>query len=319
MRTNGDFHKFVQTWTSAFFSLPVAIVTAELLWGPLAATNNLPTWFTDHSWAFLAIVPIMDFLAFKRTMESADWPTFFGRFVALALFLAVVALALAENAHRDYFTAVFQFLMILPIVFLVRVWTAKEASLDRTTLGVLKRITIILAFFYTQWILMMGYAISTRSEPRPIESIAYNVYNLGLVLILLFSSAKLNLMGFRRVFTNPSSLRIDDRDLTTLAGERKVRLIHRFASMPGFCLTCAEINDGENECPARTGGLCNPENTKAADCTRYRSTYNRVLELKKFLEAMEVGSITSGPNRRNVLDEGWKLVPFDGVKIARER
>lgn len=319
MRISGDFRDSVHLWTSVYFSLPVAIVTAALLWGPLARENALPAWFYGLSWVFLAIVPLLEFFACAWTMKGEGWLAFFGRFVALALARQAVVLALALTVHRDFFTAVFQELMILPILFLVRVWTARETMLERATLGALERIAIILAAFYAQWIFMMGYAIATRSEPRPIESVAYNAYNLGLVLILLFSSARLNLMGFRRVFMNASSVRIDERDLTALAGERKVALLNRFAASPNLRLTCAQINAGEAECPAPADGMCSPESTKAACCPRYRSTYNRVLELKKFLEAMEVGSITSGTNRRNVLEDGWRLVPFDGVKFTRDR
>ena len=60
---------------------------------------------------------------------------------------------------------------------------------------------------------------------------------------------------------------------------------------------------------------CVDESRKAAMCSQYRTTYNSILETKKLLEFLGVGTITSSDNRRNILQDGWKLVLFENVRL----
>lgn len=165
----------------------------------------------------------------------------------------------------------------------------------------------------------MGYAIATRAEPRPIEALFYNLYNLALVLALVFSSWKIDLMGSKEAVCGSRTLTVDGRDLSETAGKRKIELLHRFIQHSDRRLTCAEINQNHGECSISQGIGCDPETAKATACLQYRLTYNQILELKKYLESLGLGSITSPVHRRNVLREGWKLIPFEGVRFKHEK
>jgi len=165
----------------------------------------------------------------------------------------------------------------------------------------------------------MGYAIVTRDEPRPVESLVYNVYNLVLVFLLLVVSRRLRYKATTSVDTEPDALRVNDKDFSQLFGAKKTRLVNAFASAEDRRLCCPDIqrilrqDDGKKDDACER---CRDGAMKATLCVRYRTTYNLVLDLKKNLESIEVGTITSNGNRRNILAEGWKLVLFENVRIS---
>ena len=168
--------------------------------------------------------------------------------------------------------------------------------------------------------MMMGYAISTRAEPRPIESIIYNIYNLALVVILFLSGNRLEKAGTHEVVSSPGSLSLDGKDITAEFGAKKTAILNEFASAPNRTLKCGDIRlslnsaDTNPEC-----ARCSMETTKAALCKQYRTTYNVVLELKKILELLGIGTIAAGENRRHILTEGWQLVLFENVRVTAKK
>lgn len=282
MISKNAFQFSLGTGICLYFSFPVLIITSELLWGPLAATINLPAWFVRVFWIFLLFVPIGIFLLTRRIMKSPSISCFISRIILWGSFIVILLITLGETVHRDFFTAVFQQILIFPALFFMTMGLGAPWKTDRTTLKIFQKMALIIAFFYTQWIFMMGYAIATRAEPRPMESIAYNAYNLGLVFILLFSSRKIHLLGLRQLRCGPKTMHFDNRDMTAIMGEKMVTLLYSFIESPEMRLTCAEINKGQPICSSEESKNCEPNTKKASSCLRYRNSYNQVLELKKF-------------------------------------
>jgi len=48
--------------------------------------------------------------------------------------------------------------------------------------------------------------------------------------------------------------------------------------------------------------------------TKYKNIYNRILDIKKLFESLDIGTIISPDNERNILTEGWKLRFFDDIR-----
>lgn len=305
---------------SCMLASPYAIVSWAVLFGPLAATTEVPTWFAERP-----ILPVVGVFAAGYTGYRISFLLASIRKAIAGLALSCAALTLASvvsglSLHRDYFSAAFQYIMGFPVAVLYlvvarmaigRLPFRKETSRSVGMAG------YVVAAFFGMWVMMMGYAIATRAEPRPIESMMYNVLNLCLILALVFLSRDIRLRGSTCVECSGASLMLNGKDVLPAFGGKKSNLFHAFAAAENRTLRCSEINallsrDGAEyaEC-----AQCSGENTKAALCKRYRTTYNVILELKKTLELLEIGSVMSSENRRLILTEGWRLVLFEGVRL----
>lgn len=208
--------------------------------------------------------------------------------------------------------------MCLPVILLYHLWTQSYSEMQKKNLLAASRAGFILSAFYAEWIMFMGYAIATRAEPRPIEAMIYNAFNLLLTLVLFVSANRIGQRTILSVHIGEGSMRIHSKDVTSVFGPKKMALLFEFVKAPERKLRCADIQFIQG-----TGEIQNEENciqclqneTKATLCTKYRSTYNAILDIKKILEFLEIGTITSSTNKRNILTDGWKLVLFENVKF----
>ncbi|HOT62151.1 MAG TPA: hypothetical protein PLU93_04750 [Treponemataceae bacterium] len=307
----------LNTILAAFLALPLPLVALVIRYGPLAPPS-LPAWFLEWPGTFAAAAFALSFVLFFASLRRASLSGFLAFLIPVEGALIAGSVAAGLAVHRDFFTAAFQYALALPLPFLIN---ARRAGRRGKPIIALSRAGYVLAAFYAQWIMMMGYAISTRAEPRPIESIVYNVYNLVLAIALFLASRALGLSGKHAVETGPDSLFVDGKDVTPAIGARKARILNAFATAPERTLRCPELQlalAGDEAALPEECHSCGAD-TKAASCGRYRVTYNGILELKKMLEFLEIGSIASGPNRRLVLSEGWRLILFEGIRLTAKK
>jgi hypothetical protein len=171
----------------------------------------------------------------------------------------------------------------------------------------------------------MGYAIVTRAEPRPIEAMIYNAYNIPLSLVLLLVSRGVERRALRTLSIGAGGVTVDGKPIDTMLGERRSTLLAAFAAAPDRRLRCPDVHAAlasRAHAPDRTPRAscedCDANGMKATSCVDYRSAYNSLLDLKKTLEFLEIGSITSPDNKRRVLAEGWRLTLFENARIVRE-
>jgi hypothetical protein len=252
--------------------------------------------------------------------------TFF--IVALSFtFAALVAASviLGSLVHRDFFTAGFQYLLGALIAVMYRRSTRPRSSpgFNPASMRALGRAGLFASVFYVEWIMLMGYAIATRAEPRPIESLLYNVYNLAQVLALFVTSRWVERNALHTVRLEGGSLTIDGRDIVPVLGPKKAAIFDILARAPDRRLRCREIqelfrDEAEEGVPVRCRA-CTEETTKVALCAKYRNTYNSILELKRVLEFLEIGTITAPENKRRILSDGWKLALFENTRLLVRR
>lgn len=312
----------IRYFLSVFFSLPTLIVCAMVLYGPHRALDAETVRCRGIILiACLSLIPI-SFAAFTITLTRTEIRHFVIALILTGGGLVGITILAGIAIHRDFFTATFQCLLCLPAIFAFYLTAHRGKPLQKTALRSIGVAGYALSAFYAEWIMLMGYAIATRAEPRPIESIVYNVYNLALVLILLFSSREITRSTLTVVETGRDSLVVSGRDVSSMPGAKKLLLLHAFATAPDRRITCPELQrvlhpdlgEGEIDCAECLGG-----NRKATQCSRYRTTYNAILDLKKLLEFLEIGTILAGDNRRNILTEGWKMELFENVRLETRR
>lgn len=310
--------KVVTHFLSAFFSLPAAVVAIMVCKGPSSVDGFHPAWLDAFLVPVFVAVVGLSFAAFTYVFSSKKFSRFLIRTIVLASLLIFLSAFAGIHVHRDFFTATFQYILCVPAILVVYVLRNDSRQLQKNVLQAVSVAGYVLAAFYTEWIMLMGYAIATRAEPRPIESVVYNVYNLILVFILFFASRAVKKSSFTLVKTGSDSLVVNGRDITSVAGQKKTMLVHALASSRDRRIRCPEIQrmlhpdaaDMKSDC-----ATCPDESRKAAMCSQYRTTYNSILETKKLLEFLGVGTITASDNRRNVLQEGWTMVLFENVRI----
>lgn len=320
--TKEEYRIFIARLLSLFFALPFPVVALMVRYGPLSALTGNPGWFRVWFWPILAINVALGYGSFRLVLSRKRFTSFTVILTGTLLVNTAVSILMALAAHRDFFTATFQYILSIPAALLLYLQLDNPHNLRKETLRTIGRIGYVLSVFYAEWIMLMGYAIATREEPRPIESIIYNIYNLTLVLILFALSRQIDIKSQTTVASAPGSLILNGRDISSMTGQKKMLLMNAFAMSQSRTLRCPEIqrlmagpDDGETEGCAQ----CLSQPAKAAQCGRYRNTYNTILDLKKLLEILEIGSISASENRRNILAEGWKLVLFENVRLTAKK
>ncbi len=133
---------------------------------------------------------------------------------------------------------------------------------------------------------------------------------------------KLRSRMYRRVFITSDTIRIDNYDFTEFLGKVNLNIIHTFILNHNKNVTCSLLisclND-RNQDDTLTNILdceeCLSNERKVTLCPKYKTIYNRILDIKKLFESLEIGTIISPDNKMNILAEGWKLRFFDDIRV----
>jgi hypothetical protein len=312
--------KLAEYMLSLFLSLPLVGVMLVVRFGP-AAEPGLPA-LIDYWLPLSAAILVPSLLIFRLVLSTRLRLRFTSLLVAAEILFVVASIAAGALVHRDFFTAAFQYLLGASIIVLYKINAYPSPELKKGLQRSIGRAGVVVAVFYVEWIMLMGYAISTRAEPRPIESIIYNLYNLAQVLILLLSSLSAQRKSFHTVLVGKDELAVDGRDIVPVLGQKKAAIFRALALAPDRRLRCPEVQAlfrGEGDEAGSRCAACSESTTKAALCGKYRNTYNGILELKRMLEFLEIGTITASENKRHILTEGWKLSLFEDVRIEQRK
>lgn len=299
-----------------FFAFPCLLVTLAIRFGPSWVETDLLPRFSDLAVPLSVGAWLGVGFVFAMVFRLRSFSGFTVSMVVTIVMLSLAMFFLGVSVHRDYFTAVFQYIFLIPAIFLYRMATVGELTLSRSLIRQIARVGYGIAIFYTQWVMLMGYAISSRAEPRPVEAVAYNVYNLVLVLVMFFLSHMVEGRFFHQVSIGADSVSVDGKNIATMLGQKKVRILRAFSTAENRTLRCQELQrlddggEGTVDCDR-----CADEATKAALCRRYRATYNSLLEIKKVLEFFEIATLLPPDNKRRVLTDGWKLSFFENVRV----
>jgi hypothetical protein len=305
---------------SVFLGMPIGSILLVIVYGPAIEPGLTISGPFVPVPAVLAI--FLGAAAFRLAFAARRRKGFV---VALSIDITILigaSVALGIFLHRDFFTATFQYLLGGLIALMFRLSTRPRESLGAksSSLKAISLAGVVVSAFYVEWIMIMGYAISTRAEPRPIESVLYNVYGLAQVIALFFASRWVERSTFHAVKVGREFLEVDGRDIVSVLGQKKAEIFRLFALSPGRSLSCSKIQElfveDKPELPSGRCTACTEQTTKVALCARYRNTYNCILELKRVLEFLEIGTITAPENKRRILSDGWKLALFENVRIV---
>ena len=224
---------------SLFLALPLVGVLFMVRFGP-AAEPGMPA-LMDYWLPLSAAILALSFFAYRFVFSIKLRLPFFIALVSTELVLIVASIIAGAFIHRDFFTAAFQYLLGALIAVLYKAAANPSPETKKGLQRSLGLAGFVVAAFYVEWIMLMGYAISTRAEPRPIESIVYNIYNLAQVLLLFLSSRGAQRRSFHTVLVGKDELAIDGRDIIPVLGQKKAAIFSGLALAPGRRLRCPEV------------------------------------------------------------------------------
>lgn len=304
---------------SLIAALPFPLVTVVLRAGysPMDRLDSpllLSFWMVIAAASFLIVAG-----ACWLTLGATTSRAFTGMGAILAIAVTATTVWFGVNHHRDYFSALF----IDPVVFycIILFWfQARPMPTSRPLLKALGVAGLVVYVLFVVWILMMGYAISTRAEPRPIESLMYNAYNVFLAFTLLVLSRTVYLRSWRTVELRGEGILLDGKPVDAILGSQEIAILKAFLADRQGRMACSALQSAiDRASPGRRVpegcASCDPKDAKATRCTGYRGLYNRVLAIKRLLEFLEVGTILAPENKFQILTEGWKLALFEGVRV----
>ncbi len=251
---------------------------------------------------------------------------FFILLFLIAFFSVLLVWYTASTYHRDYITLFFQIAILLFSTVIIQFPNFIIFSNRIKIVKVLTQTGLIILFGCLGWIILMGYSIVTRSEPRWIESIVYNIHNVFILGFLAYSIARLQQETYKIVYLTPSSCLLNERNLASHLTEREIAILNFFVRSNDNSCSCSSLlsflssanlleHPGDYDCYT-----CITEKWSAINCKFYRNIKNQLTALKKSLELIEIGTIVNmSPSFRDNKEQGWKLKFFNDVIVSSQK
>lgn len=273
-----------------------------------------------------ALVPILLALGFF-TVSSLAKQRFFP--VAVTLLLGIIIALIITSAqrwHRDYYSLFFQYFLLIHALCLLFIPENSFIRAKKHTFLLMAASALLSVIIMSIWIMMMGYAIASRAEPRWIESIVYNALCILMLFPLVAAATQLYARSKRLFRVQEQSISLDGREISSMLTVLEQRMLRIFIQSEEHSVSCKEfyllLNDKEADIePLNSTHACDhclSEDWTATSCRFYRNIANRVLTIKKYLELLEIGTLvqlTEGEQAGR--QRGWKLRFFDDVLLRK--
>ncbi len=280
--------------------------------GPVAPAGLVPVLL------FWVLIPLALGSSFFMLIRSRT-PSFFARCYAWVIFLAVASILLAARFyHRDFFSLLFQYLLLFFTILLLRFPRMVPLREKQKTWGLLASASWIVFSFFSFWVILMGYAIVTRAEPRWIEAIVYNTLLCSKLAVQAVAIILLKERFFRSLYWEGEDLYCDHRKLSDHLSRQELLLLRILMGAEDATRNCRSFYrdlPAANKQEDLSCETCMAEGWSAVNCKFYRNLKNQLLSNKKYLELLEIGTIINlAENHRENKEKGWKLRLFDDVR-----
>ena len=299
--------------------IPVLSAAAWLLIEVMAVLNLSGTLALSapgvSGWSSFVLSSAAAFILPYITTKQTNKLKFFIWFVIQLGVMILLSTIFGRYYHRDFHSYGTQIILLSFLLFILKL---DDISIVRHRTALYKVLTLaVIAMFmlWAVWLMMMGYAIVTRAEPRWIESTGYNLINVLIGLTMLVVAGYVWNRTRKRLHFKGELLHLDERDISKMLSPQECSIINAFLSAPDNALTCKELynelKDLDSE-PACT--KCMNENWTATGCPSYRNYKNRINDIKKYLELLQIGTVVPvSENPREIKEKGWRLRLFDDI------
>ena len=269
----------------------------------------------------LGAAPIIIFFIIWFVLNQKDTCKYLLLFLTSLIIFISAGILMGIHFHRDFAGFPIQMILIYGIIFLYKVDILPLVKNQNKAIYRGFATSAIMIFFgYSVWVILMGYAIATRQEPRWIESIFYNLINcLILIILALIYSNLLRKMDSVLEITDKKIL-LNNRNLSNLISNKEQKLFRLFLSKPGFTVNCSSIRNWKSQEKHNSDCLdCIENRWTVSECSYYRNCKNQIGHLKKYLEILQIGTIIpASENMREIKEMGWKLKLFHNVVLEKK-
>ena len=252
------------------------------------------------------------------------------RFLLLLFSSFIVTIALASLAglliHRDYYSFFMQSFLAHTILFLYKMEELSLIKNRAVTYRALYIGSVVLTVLTFSWLIIVSYAIVVRLEPRWIESTWYNIMNAVFGFLLLWTASILRDRRKKTVTISQGRVFLDRNNLTGPLSPQEMSLLTIFLTAGKKNINCSAILGELRERspspisvrPVAECLACIENGWPPSKCASYRNLKNRINDIKKYLELLQIGTIVpvSG-NPREVKERGWRFRLFDDVRIGQ--
>ncbi len=277
----------------------------------------------EDSYLLFGVFPLVLAAFFYVLLRTKHTIQFFVILIILSILCGALVLFTSSSYHRDYFTLFFQFALLLFASVIIKFPDLLIYNNRIKIIKVLTQTAFVLFIGCLCWIILMGYSIATRAEPRWIESIIYNSVNVFILSFLAFSISRLQQQTYKILHCTQTMCTLNERNLSLHLSDREIALLYCFIASRENTCTCSEIytylldldlleHPGDNNCSA-----CLSEQWSAISCRFYRNIKNQLTSLKKSLELVEIGTIVNTTGKLSeTKNQGWKLKLFSDVIVS---
>jgi len=305
-------HVTRRAWFPGVFSIAIAVplplIWALVYFSPFGSPFGLAV--PAASFAPVLAAAILQAAVAAWALDSED-----ARRLGLRLSLfAVVALGAPVAAgmflHPDFFSAVFMAIIQGLCLGLYRgelVYGTRPCSPARSGFH---RFGLAASILFTGWICLMGYALATRSEPRWMESLIYNVYNALLAAALFYTTLRTVGNAKRTVSASKASFTVDGLDFGPVIGPVACEIAGMLLSS-GTGAGCAEIRRRLHGEPC----VCDFED-RPGFCADYSTIYNAVIKIRRLVEALRIGTVEDAVDAPSGNRMKWRFLPAEGVETS---
>jgi len=313
MRTTPDLgaavrgRKGIRIAVSAFFAIPALLIWSMVYFSPFDSPYSASIGaFSSAPAALAAGTEFALIWIFLRQKYRRPALILLGAFIIVGVSSDI---AMGFALHRDFFSAFFMRIIQAIIAGLyASAYLAPRRSGDGAR-RLLFSFALATSALWTLWLMLMGYALVVRSEPRWGEAISYNFYNSGLAAMLYALCFRLSLEPRRSLRAERERFLVDGIDFSSILGKGACMAAYHLVNRAGR-VTCADIVLKEYGRDCR--GCAR---VKASACPDYRNIYNSLRLFRCILDVMRLGSVVSAANKNRIVEEGWLFVPERSVLV----
>lgn len=300
---------------AVFASMPIPLVTLMIAFGPSQVDDYTPAFFDKYALGAGIVFFVLSFPFYWFLLRIRAVKIFYFLGSIGIIITQLLVILLSYFIHRDYFSAFFMNIAMWIVLFLYWVKNLPVFMVKPDVRKNLGHSFLVVYVLFSLWIILMGYAIATRQEPRPVESLMYNAYNTLAAFGMLLLSRDLVVSSYKTLALENGIVLIDGKPVESILGSVTTQMLAALILDNDHILRCHTFAPEAKSRAESKCDVCSLQDVKVSTCPRYRNIYNHVLDLKKFLEFTEIGSIVNPENKREVVFQGWKLLLFQNVRL----
>ncbi len=313
---------FPYNLVAVFTASPVLGVSLAILhtegWERSASTFMIGTGAFMASW-FLAELVYLYADGRGGLFQGKGYGTrgVFTAWFALALAKAAISVVLGFFVHYDYLHILLHLDVFPLLTFVIALLRQRVAvrTLEKAQWPI--NLALVLLVSYVAVGAVIGFSPLPPSGHQARQSF-YQLLDLMYCLPLLLILWQLRLEAQKILIISKAGIHFRGADISGRFHPIQVTILAMMASAGQSGVNCRRISlEGlpniSSEIGCTENSYCKP-----SVCKRYMKIYREVNDLRKRLEQLDIGTIRSPENKRDIGERGWSLICHPGIRMVNQ-